>query len=100
MAAPVPESRACAYSTPRRRAGRLACGLPSPALPPPGPTRRKWSRVTWCPCERGCAAPHGAGKPLQIAVDDVPGTTEATQHPRHRLLTALLAAVGSANDWL
>ena len=52
MAAPDPETRACAYSTPRRRAGRLACALPSPALPPPGPMRRKCSRVIWCPCER------------------------------------------------
>ena len=61
-----------------RRAGRLPCGLPSPALPPPGPMRRKSSRVTWCPCERGCAGPRGTGKPLQIAVDGVTGTTEAT----------------------
>jgi len=47
--------------------------------------RRKWSRVTWCPCERKCAGPRGTGKPLQIAVDSVPGTTEATLHPGHRL---------------
>ena len=46
MAAPVPESRACACSTPRRRAGRHPCVLPSPALPLPGPMLRKWSRVT------------------------------------------------------
>ena len=85
MAAPVPESRACACSTPRRRAGRLPCVLPSPALPLPAPMRRKWSRVTWCPCERGCAGPRWTGKPLQIAVDGVTGTTEATQHSRHRL---------------
>src|SRR6478672_9060700 len=79
MAAPVPESRACACSTPRRRAGRLAYGLPSLALPPPAPMPRKLSRVTWCPCERGCAGPRGTGKPLQIAVDGMPGTTEATK---------------------
>ena len=48
MAAPVPESQASAYSKPRMRAGRLPCVLPSPALPPPGSMRRKWSRVTWC----------------------------------------------------
>ena len=76
-----PESRACACSTPRRQAGQLACGLPSPALPPPVPIRRKSSRVIWCPCERGCAEPRGTGKPLQIAVDDVTGTTVAAQHP-------------------
>ena len=79
MAAPVPESRACACSTPRRRAGRLPCVLPSPALPLPGSMRRKSSRVTWCPCERGCAGPRGTGKPLQIAVDGVTGTMEATK---------------------
>ena len=28
---------------------RLPCGLPSPALPPPAPMRRKWSRVIWSP---------------------------------------------------
>ena len=60
MAAPVPESRACACSTPRRRAGRLPCALPSPALPPPGPMRRKWSLSTSCPCERG--SPGRAGQ--------------------------------------
>jgi hypothetical protein len=27
---------------------------------------------------KGCARPRSTGKPLQIAVDDVPGTTEAT----------------------
>src|SRR5580692_9588330 len=41
--------------------------------------RRKSSRVIWCPYERGCARPRWTGKPLQIAVDDVTGTTEATQ---------------------
>ena len=35
MAAPDPESRACACSTPRRRAGRLPCALRLHALPPP-----------------------------------------------------------------
>jgi hypothetical protein len=79
MAVPDPESRACARSTPQRRAGRLPCVLPSPALPPPGSTRRRWSRVILCPCDRGCAWPRRTGKPLQIAVDDVPGTTEATK---------------------
>ena len=44
--------------------------------------RRKWSRVTWCPCEGGCARPRWTGKPLQIAVDSVAGTTEATRHAR------------------
>ena len=29
------------------------------------------------PMERGCARPRGTGKPLQIAVDDVPDTMEA-----------------------
>src|ERR1700682_2153572 len=48
-AVPDPESRACACSTPRRRAGRLPCVLPSPALPPPGPMSRKWSRVICSP---------------------------------------------------
>jgi hypothetical protein len=28
---------------------------------------------------KGCAASPDMGKPLQIAVDSVPGTTEATQ---------------------
>lgn len=78
-----PESRACAYSTPQRRAGRLPCVLPSPAPPLPGPILRKSSRATCCPCERGCAGARWTGKPLQIAVDDVRGTTEATRHPRH-----------------
>ena len=59
----------------KRRAGQLLCVNPSPALPLPGSIRRKSSRVTSCPCERGCARPHGTGKPLQIAVDGVPGTT-------------------------
>src|SRR4051812_47597283 len=36
-------------------------------------------RVTWCPCDRGCAGPRWAGKPLQLAVDRLTGTTEATQ---------------------
>jgi hypothetical protein len=40
---------------------------------------RKWSRVTWCPCGRGCARPRRTGKPLQIAVDGLPGTTVAMQ---------------------
>jgi hypothetical protein len=59
MAAPDPKNRGCAYSTPRRRAGRLPCVLPWPALPPPGSIRRKSSRVTWWPWERGCAGPRG-----------------------------------------
>src|SRR5882757_1879079 len=49
MAAPDPESRACAWYTPRRLPGRLPCGHVSPAQPPPGPMRRRSSRVTWCP---------------------------------------------------
>ena len=48
----VPEKRACAYSTQRRRAGRLACVPPSRALPPRGPMRRRSSHVIWSPCER------------------------------------------------
>jgi hypothetical protein len=60
MAAPDPESRACACSTPRRRADRLACVLPSPALPPPGPMRRKWSRVICSPWPED--APGGDGQ--------------------------------------
>jgi hypothetical protein len=76
-AGPDPESRACAYSTPRRPAGRLPCVLPSSVLPLPGLIRRKPSRVTWCPCEKECAGPRWTGKPLQIAVDTVPGTTDA-----------------------
>ena len=104
MAAPVPESRACAYSTPRRRAGRLACALPSPALPPPGPTRRRSSRAIWCPCERGCAGPRGTGKPLQIAVDSATGTTGATQatcrnSPPHLLARPLGWATSSWWDF-
>jgi hypothetical protein len=91
LVATDPESRACACSTPRRRAGRLPCVLPPPAPPLPGSMRRKSSRVTWCPCERGCAGPLWTGKPLQIAVDGLPGTTEATQHPGTGS-TALLAA--------
>ena len=35
--------------------------------------------MIWCPCERGCARLRVTDKPLQIAVDGVPGTTEATQ---------------------
>jgi len=31
---------------------------------------------------RECAGPRATGKPLDLAVDDVPGTTEATQHRR------------------
>jgi len=74
------------------RAGRLPCGRASLALPPPGWMRRKSSRVTWCPCERGCAGPRGTGKPLQIAVDDAKGTTEVTQDPPAPASTALVAA--------
>ena len=37
---------------------------------------------------QGCAGPRGTGKPLQIAVDSVPGTTEATQYPQHRPFSA------------
>ena len=84
MAAPDPESRACACSTPRRRAGRLPCALPSPALPPPGPIRRKSSRVIWCPWTRGCAGPRWTGKPLQIAVDGVPPTGSGRSSSRSR----------------
>jgi hypothetical protein len=79
MAAPAPESRASACSKPRRRAGRHPCALPSPAPQLLGSMRRRWSRVTWCPFERGCAGPRGTGKPLQIAVDDVTGTTVAAR---------------------
>src|SRR6478735_3639460 len=32
--------------------------------------------------KRGCAGPRGTGKPLQIAVDVLPNTTEAARHPR------------------
>ena len=32
------------------------------------------------PMRERIAGPHGTGKPLQIAVDCVTGTTEATQH--------------------
>ena len=40
------------------------------------------------PMERGCAGPRGTGKPLGIAVDGVPGTTEATRDAgRPRRLT-------------
>jgi hypothetical protein len=49
LAAPDPESRACACSTPRTQANRLACGLRSPALPPPGSSCRRSSRAIWCP---------------------------------------------------
>jgi hypothetical protein len=31
------------------------------------------------PMARGCAGPRGTGKPLQIAVDDVTGTTVAAR---------------------
>jgi hypothetical protein len=34
-----------------------------------------------CPCKTRCDGPGGRGKPLQIAVDSAPGTTEATQQP-------------------
>jgi hypothetical protein len=41
---------------------------------------------------RECAGPRGTGKPLHLAVDDVPGTTEATQHPFwHRQITPVAA---------
>jgi hypothetical protein len=33
------------------------------------------------PMARECAGPRKKGKPLQLAVDSVPGTTAATQHP-------------------
>ena len=65
MAAPDPESRACACSTPRPRAGRLACALPSPALPLPGLMRRRSSRVIWCPWRKGWAG-RANGKPLRL----------------------------------
>src|ERR1700716_718454 len=32
------------------------------------------------PMARGCARPRWTGKPLQIVVDGVPGTTGATRH--------------------
>ena len=62
-----------------RRAGRLPCGLPSPAQPPPGSMRRRSSLSTSCPCERGCDGARWTGKPLQIAVDSV-----AQGHNRRR----------------
>src|SRR6266576_2285342 len=57
--------------------------------------RRKWSHVTCCPCERRIAGPRGTGKPLQIAVDNVTGTTEATQRPKRRQDQASTAAMAS-----
>ena len=71
-------------TTPRRRAGRLPCGLPSRALPPPGSMRRRWSRVIWCPWRGGCAGPRWAGKPLQIAVDSAPPTGSGRTSSRVR----------------
>src|SRR5882672_4063219 len=79
MAAPAPENRACACSTPRPQAGRRLCGLPSPALPPPESARRRWSRVIWCPWSRGCLFTVAGGKPLQIAAVDEPGTTPSAK---------------------
>ena len=51
MAAPVPESRACACSKHCRRDGCLRAS--AAALPPPERMRRRWSRVSLCLCERG-----------------------------------------------
>jgi hypothetical protein len=48
-AAPVPESRASAYSKPRRLDGPQLCAPPPPVLRQPGLMRRKWFPVTWCP---------------------------------------------------
>src|SRR5882672_4660528 len=79
MVEPVPESRACACSTPRPRAGRLVCALRLHALPPPAPMRRRSSRVTWCPWARGCLFTVAGGKPLQIAAVDEPGTTPSAK---------------------
>jgi hypothetical protein len=47
--------------------------------------------LDFVPMPKGCAGSPDIGKPLQIAVDGVPGTTEATRHPR-QASTALLAA--------
>jgi len=55
------------------------------------------SRVTWYPCGRWCVRPRERRKPLQIAVDDVPGTTEATT--RHRKGTAMSALRPEADIW-
>src|ERR1700730_103 len=56
MAARVPESRACVYSTLRRRADPLPCAPQQPARLMPEPSRRRWSLVTWCPCSYESAA--------------------------------------------
>ena len=43
----------------------IATLIASPALPPPEPKLRRSSRVTSCPCERGCIPSrfHGQGLP-------------------------------------
>jgi hypothetical protein len=38
--------------------------------------------LDFVPMPEGCAGSRGTGKPLQIAVDGVLRTTEATQHPK------------------
>ena len=76
------------------RTGGSRARIPSapltPTQPPPEPMRRKSSRVTWCPCERGCAGPRGTSKPLQLAVDSAPGTTEVRRQLLQRPPACLL----------
>ena len=42
---------------------------------------RAFVRMRFRPCEAGCAGLPDMGKPLQIAVDGVSGTTEADAGP-------------------
>ena len=90
MVLPVPESRASACSKPRRRDGRLPCGLPSPALSPPAQMRRRWSRVTWCPWdERMRPAAMGQARRyiLRWMALCLPAMADQAAAPRERVLS-------------
>ena len=56
----------------------------------------KWSRVICCPCKRGCAGPRWTGKPLQIAMDSVPGTT---RRPRGYTMSLLRMEAPNVRQW-
>ena len=65
-AGPVPGSRACAGSRPRRRAGQPACALLSRAPPMHGSSCRRSISRDFVPMAQGCPRSSAMGKPLSL----------------------------------